>query len=102
MLYRHKDFSGTLIITADGTGGWHGQGDIDINLGYSIGNNPETATEGVWARWKWDGCRLVVSNDRFGFLPVFYALLPDGIGVSTSAMALVKAGANATLDDTAT
>lgn len=101
MLFRHNDFSGTLIIRSDRVGGWHSQGDTQIALGYSVGDSPETAAEGVWARWKWDGNRLTLSNDRFGFLPVFYAQLSDGFAVSTSAMALVDAGADATLDDAA-
>lgn len=59
------------------------------------------ADEGVWARWLWDGRCLTVRNDRFGFLPVDYCEFPDGIGVSTSAIDLLNAGEDATLDDAA-
>ncbi len=101
MLVRHKDYAGTLVIRSTGSGNWQVEGDTDIALGYSVGDVTEKSTEGVWARWNWDGQRLLMSNDRFGFLPVFYAILSDGIGVSTSAMSLIEAGASARLDDAA-
>jgi hypothetical protein len=41
--------------------------------------------------------KLTVRNDRFGFLPVYYAQLPSGFGVSTSALELIRAGAATTL-----
>ncbi|MDB4223417.1 asparagine synthase-related protein [Granulosicoccus sp.] len=101
MLALHTEYAGTLIIRSNGAGGWHGTGDADIALGYSLESDTNSAAEGVWARWKWDGTRLVLSNDRFGFLPVFYAFLPNGFGVSTSALSLVQAGASAAFDDAA-
>lgn len=101
MLFRHENFSGTLIVRATGTGEWNASGDHRVSLGYSIGANADTAKEGIWARWYWNGDKLTLSNDRFGFFPIFYTIFHGGIGVSTSAMELIRAGASPELDDAA-
>jgi asparagine synthase (glutamine-hydrolysing) len=70
-------------------------------LGYRYSGSGVSEGEGVWAEWNWDGRQLTVRNDRFGFLPVYYAQLPSGFGVSTSALELIRAGAATDLDDAA-
>jgi hypothetical protein len=57
--------------------------------------------EGIWTRWDWDGRRLEVRQDRFGFHPCFYFVTRDAWGVSPSIHVLVEHGAPTALDDDA-
>jgi len=57
--------------------------------------------DGVCAEWVWDGTSLTVRNDRYGFLPLFYAAEGDEIWVSPSVFKLVAEGAPRHLDDAA-
>ena len=56
---------------------------------------------GPWARWHWDGSRLLAEVDRYGFYPLFYAQLPDGLALSESIAELLSLGASADFDDAA-
>lgn len=49
--------------------------------------------------WEWTGERLIVENDRYGVLPLFWSEGPGQIAVSTSIDALLDAGVRARLDD---
>jgi hypothetical protein len=62
-------------------------------LGHLVGD-----ADGVFARWEWDGSRLRIENDRYGFYPLFYFGREDEIAVSTSIPQLLSLGAPATLD----
>ena len=118
MIFKGKDFRGTLILRRDTAGNVRADGQTHAELGYSVGqafvkSSPrptqdarqfepsDPSTEGVWATWHWDGRQLVLQNDRFGLFPVYYAELPDGFAVSTSALELLRAGASRQLDDAA-
>jgi asparagine synthase (glutamine-hydrolysing) len=57
--------------------------------------------EGAFAEWSWDGQRLVVGNDRYGFYPLFYFSRPDEFCISGSIPTLLKRGAPTQLDATA-
>jgi len=57
--------------------------------------------EGAFAEWTWDGQRLVVRNDRYGFYPLFYLSRPDEFCISGSIPTLLKRGAPTELDTTA-
>jgi len=57
--------------------------------------------EGIWVRWNWDGTRLEVRQDRFGFHPFFYFATRDAWGISPSIHVLVEHGAPTALDDDA-
>jgi hypothetical protein len=57
--------------------------------------------DGIFAEWRWDGRRLTVRNDRYGFQPLFYFCAASEIAVSTSILALLAAGAPADLDEDA-
>jgi asparagine synthase (glutamine-hydrolysing) len=57
--------------------------------------------DGIFAEWQWDGRRLVVRNDRYGFYPLFYFCTAREIGVSTSLIRLLALGAPADIDDDA-
>jgi len=54
---------------------------------------------GAWARWNWDGTALRAEVDRYGFYPIFYALLDDGCAVSDSISELIQLGARRVFDD---
>ncbi len=110
MLVQHPQTHGTLILQRDGSGRLNATGPENLSLGYSVTRGSGTASstfteqyheDGVWARWAWNGSTLTVTNDRFGFLPVYFAELQNGFAVSTSIPALLKAGASTTLNDAA-
>jgi hypothetical protein len=56
-------------------------------------------TDGVFADWTWDGTRLVVRNDRYGFYPLYYFAQAGEIAISTSITTLLQLGAPATIDE---
>jgi asparagine synthase (glutamine-hydrolysing) len=59
-------------------------------------------SDGVFATWTWDGRRLTVRNDRYGFQPIYYwAHGRHQIAVSPSPLKLLTLGAAADLDDAA-
>ncbi len=71
-------------------------GSEKVFLGYSLDDH-----DGVWTKWNWDGTRFDLATDRYGIYPTYYFKEGASFGVSTSATELLKAGANAELDDTA-
>ena len=99
MLTLFPDHKATLILRAIASGQWQASGQTDAKVGYTTGDPNSTSADGVWAQWSWQNNQLTVTNDRFGFLPVYYAAIGDGFGVSTSALELINAGADTTLDD---
>ncbi|MCA9062427.1 MAG: hypothetical protein KDA96_05195 [Planctomycetaceae bacterium] len=101
MLQKHPHLHATLIIRRDAQGNWQSEGEAHARLGYRVSGTQASPGEGVWAEWDWDGQTLTFENERFGFYSVFYARIGDGIGLSTSATELVRAGASANLDDAA-
>ena len=50
-------------------------------------------------RWEWNGDRLLVENDRYGVLPLYWSESPGRIAVSTSIDALLDTGVPPRLDD---
>ena len=56
---------------------------------------------GEWIDWTWDGSRLLARTDLAGARPLFWARLPDGFGVATSPIPLLRAGADSSLDNDA-
>ena len=63
-------------------------------LGHRLTNG-----DGIFADWDWDGQRLHIRNDRYGFLPLYYFVSPFEIGVSPSISRLLSLGASSDLDD---
>jgi asparagine synthase (glutamine-hydrolysing) len=47
----------------------------------------------IFARWRWDGASLLAETDRYGFYPLHYCIVPDGVMLSPSLTALLAAGA---------
>jgi hypothetical protein len=56
---------------------------------------------GVFAQWHWDGRRLEVGTDRFGFQPLYYAVSGSTLWLSPSIPELLRQGAPDDLDDAA-
>ena len=59
---------------------------------------PDGTTDGIFAEWRWDGRRLSVCNDHYGFHPLFYYCTANEIAVSTSLARLLAAGAPTDFD----
>lgn len=74
------------------------QGDTRCMLGHRISDNND---DGIYCEWQWLENRLIVSNDRYGFYPVYYFSIPDEFAISTSLFKLVELGASVTLDEEA-
>lgn len=101
MLKLNADHEATLVIGIDEFGQRIVQGNRKANLGYRFDGSAASDGDGVWAEWTWDDHSLMARNDRFGFLPVYYCQMSSGFGISTSAMELIRAGADRELDDVA-
>ena len=46
------------------------RGTTDCVLGHELFGDRQS--RGPFAQWTWDGRRLEVSNDRYGFNPIYY------------------------------
>lgn len=75
------------------------RGTHTCKLGHQIDSGQSLKPDGIFARWVWDGARLVVENDRYGFFPIFYYCKDGEIGVSPSIYRLIKEGAPTELDE---
>ena len=74
-------------------------GQLNAQFGHRIPSATQSSADGIFAGWEWNGQRLVVSNDRYGFFPIFWCRLPGGgVGVSPSLAALIEQGAPTGLD----
>src|SRR6185312_10858126 len=68
-------------------------------FGHRLPKPAGLSEDGVFARWLWDGTRLVISNDRYGFFPLFWSRTPGGgVCVSSSLVTLIEHGASTDLD----
>ncbi len=74
-------------------------GQSHAEFGHQIPSTSRPVADGVFGRWHWDGTRLVVNNDRYGFYPLFWFRPPGGgICISSSLASLVEQGASTELD----
>lgn len=86
-----------MVEMRDGTANTRGQ--VDAEFGHRIVSGTHDVADGVFARWRWDGNRLMVENDRYGFFPLFWFRAPGGgVCVSSSLVALIEQGAPTELD----
>jgi asparagine synthase (glutamine-hydrolysing) len=69
-----------------------------MSFGHRVPYGRSGVTDGIFAEWSWDGQRLTVRNDRYGFYPLFYHHSPGEICVSPSIATLVEQGATTELD----
>ena len=77
------------------------KGVLACRLGHRLPSAKGTRPDGVFAGWAWDGSRLEVCNDRYGFYPLYYFAADRYIGVSTSLHTLLALGAPRDLDEAA-
>jgi asparagine synthase (glutamine-hydrolysing) len=70
----------------------------NCSFGHKMDQSTPGKEEGIFAEWKWDGARLTVRNDRYGFFPLFYVHDADGVCVSPSLVTLLEQGAPTTLN----
>lgn len=54
--------------------------------------------DGIFARWHFDGTRLLVETDRYGLFPLYVHADADGVAVSPSIARLLAAGVSRALD----
>lgn len=57
--------------------------------------------DGLFAEWRWDGRRLTVKNDHYGFSPLFYTLGDNAIRISPSLEQALQGASSRELDDAA-
>lgn len=68
-------------------------------FGHQLPSSTYVRPDGVFARWHWDGAQLTVTNDRYGFFPLFWFRTTDGgVCLSPSLVTAVKQGAPTELD----
>lgn len=86
-----------LILRREGGGELSVTGPAEARFGSRCDDGRMCPTD-PFCEWTWDGSRLVALTDRYGFAPLFYHAWNDGIMVSPSIDALIRAGAPTTID----
>jgi hypothetical protein len=74
------------------------EGVSSCRLGHRIQTSGAAPGEGIFAGWDWDGNRLTVFNDRYGFYPLYYFAGSSECAVSPSLPTLLSLGIDAGLD----
>lgn len=82
-------------------GEYQTQGVAQCRLGHRIPARSGDTPDGIFVEWTWDGDKLIVKNDRYGFFPLYYFVTDDGIAVSPSLIQLISLGAPGDFDDAA-
>jgi len=91
---RHEPFLFARFVS-----GWiEIQGLSSYFLGNCIAGDGDQP-DGIFASWRWDGTRLTVTNDRYGFHPLFYFSHENSVGISRSVIKLLELGAPTDLDE---
>lgn len=80
--------------------GYEVRGQVECSLGHRI-QRSDGRDDGIYASWSWDGMKLVVENDRYGFYPMFYFADENRVCVSPIIARLVAEGAGRSVDDAA-
>ena len=68
-------------------------------LGHKLPRPNSAKPDGVFAEWSWDGSRLCVRNDRYGFYPLYYYTRDGEIALSPSIARLLALGAPPEFDE---
>ncbi len=74
------------------------RGTNQCTLGHVLEQHDDASPDGIFASWNWNGEKLTIRNDRYGFYPLFYFHRADEFGVSPSLVTLVEQGAATELD----
>ena len=69
-----------------------------VLLGHQLRHEQGAKPDGVFVEWAWDGTRLTVRNDRYGFYPLFFYCKNQEICISPSIARLVQEGASREFD----
>jgi len=77
------------------------EGSPSCFLGHELPPTKANKPEGTFVEWSWDGSRLRVRNDRYGFCPLYYFAREGEIALSNSIPKLIELGAPTELDDAA-
>ena len=80
----HARFSGDATRTF---------GDARVTLG--------NRANGIFAEWNWSGHELTLTNDRYGFFPIYYFRRDNEFAVSPSISKLLALAGDVEFDDTA-
>ncbi|MBK1707167.1 asparagine synthase C-terminal domain-containing protein [Halochromatium glycolicum] len=60
------------------------EGTTDCVIGEKLPGSAPERPDGLFVEWHWDGRRLVVRNDFYGFSPLFYSCYGNAIRISPS------------------
>lgn len=74
------------------------EGVSDCLVGEKIPSDDPDQPDGLFVEWHWDGRRLIVRNDFYGFSPLFYASYGKAIRISPSLEDVVKGDGPRDLD----
>lgn len=77
------------------------EGSSECFIGHKFDCPNDEKTQGVFAKWEWDGVTLKVTNCRYGFNPLYYFVRPGEICVSNSILQLLYKDVPTELDDEA-
>ncbi|OGW97321.1 MAG: hypothetical protein A2Y04_04710 [Omnitrophica WOR_2 bacterium GWC2_45_7] len=77
------------------------RGTCSCFLGHKIDHTPGQRSDGIYAGWSWDGQRLIVENDRYGFYPLFYYCRDGEICLSPSIPQILSLVSQKSFDYTA-
>jgi asparagine synthase (glutamine-hydrolysing) len=75
------------------------EGQSSCFVGHVLPSARYERPDGIYAEWIWNGDRLIVRNDRYGFYPLYYFVGKNEIAVSPSLTKLIEAGAPTNLDE---
>src|SRR6185295_17238611 len=90
--------SAPFFIARKVAGGFALRGELSCELGHRVQAGNDAPDDGVFASWKWDGRRLTVDTDRYGFYPLFYYSRGDEFGISSNLVRLLQEGAPLDID----
>lgn len=91
--------SDPYFIVTRRSGGDEIRGQASATFGHRLPSTSQSVPDGIFAGWHWNGTRLVVENDRYGFYPLFwFRLAGGGVGISPSLERLVELGAPTRFD----
>ncbi|HJT26335.1 MAG TPA: asparagine synthase-related protein [Pyrinomonadaceae bacterium] len=82
-------------------GEYQTQGVAHCSLGHRIPAHNSDKTDGIFAEWNWDGSKLTVTNDRYGFFILYYFASDNEFIISPSLIQVVAHGAPTAFDDAA-
>ena len=66
--------------------------------GHRLPGGDRPVADGIFVEWQWNGQRLVVSNDRYGIYPLYYACQGNAIRISPSIHHVLQGDFPKTLD----